>query len=78
MAAAYFKTKDLSIQHFYVVIRSGDHWYYVDPICNETGWNPALPFEPANVGCIPRVDYEHPFTVAVLPGSILSRAMLVR
>ena len=77
MAAAYFKTADMSIQHFYVVVRSGDHWYYLDPTCDEPDWTPALPYEPANIGCVPEVDYEHPFTLAVIPGSTLTRAMLV-
>jgi hypothetical protein len=76
IAAAYFKTKDLSIQHLYNVIRSGDHWYYVDPTCNEV--QPQFPISPANVSCIPTVDYEHPVLLAVLPGSTLNKTMLVR
>ncbi len=76
IAAAYFKTGDLSIQHFYNVLRSGEHWYYVDPACNEV--QPQLPISPANVGCIQTVDYEHPTLLAVLPGSTLNKAMLVR
>jgi hypothetical protein len=76
VAAAYFATADHSIQHFYVVFRSGDHWFYLDPTCNLT--TPSLPSEPASVGCLDGVDYEHPFTLALLPGSTLTRAMLVR
>jgi hypothetical protein len=78
MAAAYFKAPDMSIQHFYVVIRSGDHWYWVDPTCNDPDITPELPYEPENIGWNPEVDYEHPFTLAVIPGSTLTRAMLVK
>jgi hypothetical protein len=76
VAAAYFATADHSIQHFYVVFRSGDHWYYIDPTCEPS--SPSLPSEPASVGCLNQVDYEHPFTLALLPGSTLTRAMLVK
>jgi hypothetical protein len=68
----------MSVQHFYVVIRSGDHWYYVDPTFNDPDWTPELPYEPQNVGWIPEVDYEHPFTLAVIPGSTLTGVMLVK
>ena len=78
LAAAYFKSPDSKIQHLYVVLRSGGHWYYVDPSCNTSAQTPPLPPEPANVGCIEIVDYEHPFTLDLLPGSTLTRAMLVK
>ena len=78
LAVAYFKSADSSIQHLYVVLRSGDHWFYVDPSCNTSAQTPPLPVEPANVGCVSQADYEHPFTLALLPGSTLTRAMLVR
>ncbi len=76
VAAAYFATADHSLQHFYVVFRSGDHWFYLDPTCNLT--SPSLAAEPASVGCLEDIDYEHPFTLALLPGSTLTRAMLVK
>ena len=78
LAVAYFKSADSSIQHLYVVLRSGDHWFYVDPSCNTSAQTPPLPAEPANVGCVSQADYEHPFTLALLPGSTLTRAMLVK
>jgi len=76
LAAAYFATADHSLQHFYVVFRSSDHWFYLDPTCNLT--SPSLAAEPASVGCLEDIDYEHPFTLALLPGSTLDRAMLVK
>ena len=76
LAAAYFATADHSLQHFYVVFRSADHWFYLDPTCNLT--SPSLAAEPASVGCLEDIDYEHPFTLALLPGSTLTRAMLVK
>jgi hypothetical protein len=78
LAVAYFKSADASIQHMYVVLRSGSHWYIADPSCNASTESPALPNEPANVTCMAKVDYEHPFTLALLPGSTLTRAMLVK
>jgi hypothetical protein len=78
LAVAYFKSADASIQHMYAVSRSGSHWYAVDPSCNASTESPTLPPEPASVTCIARVDYEHPFTLALLPGSTLTRAMLVK
>ena len=78
MAVAYFKTADMSIQHLYVVIRSGDHWYYIDPTCIDPNAAPTLNYEPKNIGCVPAVDYEHPFTLWPIPGSTLTRAMLVK
>jgi hypothetical protein len=76
LAAAYFKSPDSSVQHFYAVLRYGSHWFYLDPTCNLS--NPSLPSEPASVGCLDTIDYEHPFTLALLPGSTLTRAMLVK
>jgi hypothetical protein len=78
VAAAYYVAPDRSVTHYYVVIRSGDHWYYVDPSSNVPWSVPELPAEPANVGRVPGVDYEHPSTLAVIPGSTLARAMLVK
>lgn len=77
LAVAYFKTADSSIQHFYGVLRLADRWFYIDPSCNSKD-DPSLPTDPASVGCIASVDYPHPFTLAVLPHSKLTRAMLVK
>ena len=78
IATAFYQTKDLSIQHVFPVIRSGDHWYYVDAVCNVPGYTQTLPYEPVNVGCIDKVDYVHPTSLGVLPGSKLTKAPLVR
>jgi hypothetical protein len=78
LAVAYFKSADSKVQHMYVVLRSGSHWFYVDPSCNNTTRTPPLSAEPASVGCVDAADYEHPFTLALLPGSALTRAMLVK
>jgi hypothetical protein len=77
IATAFYQTKDLSIQHVYPIVRSGDHWYYVDAVCNVPGYTQALPTQPANVGCLDNVDYVHPTSLAVLPGSTLTRAPLI-
>jgi hypothetical protein len=79
IATAFYSTRDRSIQHVYPIVRSGDHWYYVDAVCNVPGYTQALPFEPANVGCMDStIDYPHPASVAVLPGSTITQAPLLR
>jgi hypothetical protein len=76
LAGAWFMAPGGKPQHFYVVLRSGSHWLYVDPTCNSS--SASLPAEPASVGCVDAVDYEHPLSLALLPGSTLTRVMLVR
>jgi hypothetical protein len=78
MAAATSSWGTSGEQHLFVVFRSGDHWYYIDPTCIDPYATPTLPYKPENIGCMPAADYEHPFTLAVIPGSALTRAMLVK
>ena len=60
-------------QHMYVVLRLGCHWYYIDPSVSI----PELNSTPENVGSGSR-DYVHPNTLVLLPGSTLTKPMLVR
>jgi hypothetical protein len=61
--------------HIFVVMRLNGHWHYVDPSCILN--QPELPAEPQNVGCIPDADYQHPFSLWLLPGSNLKQPMLL-
>jgi hypothetical protein len=65
-------------QHLFVVFRSGDHWYYIDPTGIDPNAAPTLNYEPKSIGSVSAADYEHPYTLCVLPGSTLTRAMLVK
>jgi hypothetical protein len=65
-------------QHLFLVFRSGDQWYYIDPTCIDPPATTALNYKPKNIGYVSDVDYEHPYTLWTLPGSVLTRAMLVK
>jgi hypothetical protein len=60
-------------QHMYLVLRIGCRWYYVDPSDNV----PELGTGPQNTGS-GAADYRHPNNLILVPGSTLSRPMLVR
>jgi hypothetical protein len=78
IATAFYQTGDFSIRHVFPIVRSGAHWYYIDAVCNVPGWTQTLPLEPANVGCVDNIDYVHPGSLGLLPGSTLKLAPLVR
>jgi hypothetical protein len=73
MAIAETKWKPDYSQHMYIVLRLGCHWYYIDPSVNI----PALSDTPENVGSGTR-DYLHPNDLKLIPGSTLTKPMLVR
>jgi hypothetical protein len=75
MAVVISKWKPEYSQHLYVVLRIDSRWYYLDPTCNEG--HPALADSPQNVGCN-SADYTHPNSITPLPGSTLTKPMLVR
>jgi hypothetical protein len=60
-------------QHLYGILLHSGHWYYVDPTCVNSA---ALSSTPKDVGCT-TADYRHPFGLAVLPGSHLTKPMLL-
>ncbi len=73
MAIAETRWKPEYSQHMYVVLKIGCHWYYVDPSENISPLSGA----PANVGSGSK-DYVHPNNLILVPGSTLSKPMLVR
>ena len=71
--ANWTPTRDVG-QHLYVVLRVNEEWYSVDPTCVQVhDW--LSPF-PERVGCN-STDYAHPYGIIVLPGSSLTKPMLV-
>jgi hypothetical protein len=72
VAETYWDAKH-SGQHLYVIVHQSGKWYFVDPTCWDTG---ALPSSPESIGCL-AADYQHPFGLAVLPGSKLTKPMLL-
>lgn len=61
-------------QHMFIVLRLGCHWYYLDPTSIPGS---ELSDSPANVGST-GADYTHPNSLTLVPGSRLTRPMLVR
>jgi hypothetical protein len=61
-------------QHLFVVLRLSGEWYSVDPTCTQV--QPYLDSAPERVGCT-SADYAHPYGIIVLPGSPLTKPMLV-
>jgi hypothetical protein len=60
-------------QHLYGIVRQSGKWYAVDPTCVQlSGLSPT----PESVGCL-SADYAHPFGLMVLPGSVLTKPMLL-
>lgn len=59
--------------HYYVVLKIGCHWYYIDPGYDISG----LAAEPENVGG-GSFDYVHPYDIRLIPGSTILKPMLVR
>ena len=74
VAIAVTKWKDEWSQHMYAVVRLGSHWYYLDPA--GTSATKLLIDSPVNVGFGAR-DYRHHFKLNLLPGSTLTKPMLV-
>jgi hypothetical protein len=61
-------------QHIYLAFHLEGRWRYVDPTCiREHG---ALSPMPESVGCI-GADYKHPYDLVPLPGSLLTKPMLL-
>ena len=73
MAIAETRTAPVYSQHMYVVMKLGCHWFYIDPSVAL----PALPVAPDDVGA-GSADYTHPNNLITLPGSTMSKPMLVR
>lgn len=73
MIIAETKWKVAYSQHMYVVLKLGCHWYYIDPSVNVV----TLGETPENVGGA-SADYVHPNELKLLPGSTLTKPMLVR
>jgi hypothetical protein len=61
-------------QHIYLAFHLDGRWRYVDPTCIRS--HPALSPEPESVGCI-GADYAHPYDLEPLPGSGLTKPMLL-
>jgi hypothetical protein len=61
-------------QHIYLALHLEGRWRYLDPTCiREHG---ALAPQPETVGCI-GADYRHPYELEPLPGSQLTKPMLL-
>jgi hypothetical protein len=61
-------------QHIYLAFHLEGRWRYVDPTCIRS--HPQLAPEPETVGCI-GADYAHPYEIEPLPGSQLTKPMLL-
>jgi hypothetical protein len=61
-------------QHLYLALRLDGRWRYLDPTCIPE--HPALAEAPESVGCV-GADYAHPYELEPLPGSQLTRLMLL-
>ena len=74
MAIAETRWKPSYSQHMYIVLQLDKRWFYVDPSAND----PELPLSPTSIGFGGTADYTHPNSLTVIPGSTLTRPMLVR
>jgi hypothetical protein len=61
-------------QHLYLALHLEGRWRYLDPTCISE--HNALAAQPETVGCI-GADYRHPYEVIPLPGSQLTKPMLL-
>jgi hypothetical protein len=61
-------------QHIYLALHLDGRWRYLDPTCIRS--HSVLSPQPETVGCI-GADYRHPYELEPLPGSQLSKPMLL-
>jgi hypothetical protein len=61
-------------QHLYLGIQLDGRWRYLDPTCIRE--HTALAPQPETVGCV-GADYAHPYELVPLPGSQLTKPMLL-
>ena len=73
IAVAHSKAHD-GTQHLYLAVHLDGRWRYVDPTCIRE--HDSLAEAPETVGCI-GADYRHPYDVIPLPGSLLTKPMLL-
>jgi hypothetical protein len=73
ITAAHSQAHD-GIQHIYLALHLEGRWRYLDPTCIY-GHRTLAP-QPETVGCI-GADYRHPYDVIPLPGSQLTKPMLL-
>ncbi len=73
IAVAHSKAYE-GTNHLYLAAHLDGRWRYVDPTCIRE--HNGLAPEPESVGCI-GADYRHPFELIPLPGSLLTKPMLL-